>query len=100
MLVVKSPPANEGDTRDAGLIPGSERSPGKGNGKQYSCLENSMGRGAWQAIVLGTAKSQPQLSECTYTQSFIKSPWVIFILAYSGLSIQFPWSMCLFLSQI
>ena len=34
MLVVKSPPANEGDTRDAGSIPGSERSPGKGNGKQ------------------------------------------------------------------
>ena len=42
MLVVKNPPANEGDTRDAGSIPESERSPGKGNGKQYSCLENTV----------------------------------------------------------
>ena len=46
--VVKNPPANAGDTRDAGSIPGSERSPEVGNGKplQYSCLENSMGREA------------------------------------------------------
>ena len=43
-----NPPANAGDT---GLIPGSGRSPGKGNGDplQYSCLENPMDRGAWQA---------------------------------------------------
>ena len=47
--VVKNPPANAGDIGDAGLIPGSERSPGSGNGNplQYSCLENSMDRGAW-----------------------------------------------------
>ena len=58
-LVVKNPPANEGDTRDAGLIPGSERSPGGGNGNplQYSCLENAMDRGAWQAAVHGVAES-------------------------------------------
>ena len=45
---------------DMGLIPGSGRSPGEGNGNplQCSCLENSMDRGAWQAIVYGTAKSQ------------------------------------------
>ena len=51
----KSLPANDGD---AGLIPGSGRSPGEGNGNppQCSCLGNSMGRGAWQAIVLGIAK--------------------------------------------
>ena len=47
--VVKNPPANAGDTRDAGLIPESGRSLGVGNGNPllYSCLENSMDRGAW-----------------------------------------------------
>ena len=44
---------------DLGLIPGSERSPGERNGKalQYSCLENSMDRGAWRATVRGVIKS-------------------------------------------
>ena len=48
-----------------GSIPGSERSPGEGNGNplQYSCLKNSMDRGAWQAIVHGVAKSWTQLSD-------------------------------------
>ena len=48
-LVVKNPPANAGDVRDADSIPGSERSPGGGHGYplQYSSLENSMDRGAW-----------------------------------------------------
>ena len=48
VLVVKNPPANAGDTRDAGLILGLGRSPGIGNGNlfQYSCLENCMGRGS------------------------------------------------------
>ena len=42
-------PANAGDARDGNLTPGSERSPGGGNANafQYSCLENSTGRGAW-----------------------------------------------------
>ena len=55
--MVKNPPASAGDT---GLIPGSGRSPGEGNGYplQYSCLENPMDRGAWQAVVHGVAKSQ------------------------------------------
>ena len=46
--MVKNLPASAGDTRDACLIPGLGRSPGAGNGNplQYSCLENSMGRGA------------------------------------------------------
>ena len=59
MLVVKNLPANARDVRDMGLIPGSGRSPGEGNGNplQYSCLENPMDRGAWQAIVLRVAKS-------------------------------------------
>ena len=47
-LVVKNLPANAGDSRDKDLIPGPGRSSGVGNGNplQYSCLENSMGRGA------------------------------------------------------
>ena len=47
ILVVKNSPANAGDARDLGSIPGSERSPGEGNGNplQYSCLENPMDRG-------------------------------------------------------
>ena len=50
---------------DPGLIPGSGRSPGEGNGNplQYSCLENSLDRGAWWATVHGVAKSQTQLSD-------------------------------------
>ena len=56
--------ANEGDTRDAGSIPGSGRSPRAGNGNllQNSCLENSMDRGAWWAIVQGVTKSWTGLS--------------------------------------
>ena len=56
-LVVKNPPANAGDV---GLIPGSGRSPGEGNGipLQYSCLENPMDRGAWRATVHRVAQRQ------------------------------------------
>ena len=59
-LVVKKMLANAGDERDVGLTPGSGRSPGVGNGDslQYSCLKNSMDRGAWWTTVHGAAKSQ------------------------------------------
>ena len=62
--VVKNPPASAGDTRDLGSIPGSGRSLGGGNGNplQYFCLENSVDRGARQAIVHGVAKSEARLS--------------------------------------
>ena len=52
--------ANAGDTRDIGSILASGRSPGEGNGNplQYSCLENSIDRGAWKATVHEIAKSQ------------------------------------------
>ena len=67
--VVKNPPANAGDTRDAASIPGPGRSPGRGNGNpfQYSCLKNPMDRGAWQATVHGVAKNQtrPKHVQCT-----------------------------------
>ena len=62
-LVVNNPPANVGDIRDLGLIPGLGRSPegGRGNPLQYSCLENSMDRGAWRATLHGVAKSWTRL---------------------------------------
>ena len=64
VLVVKNPPTNAGDAKDAGLIPGSGIYPGVGNGNpfQYSCLENLMDRGAWWVTVHGAAKSQTRLS--------------------------------------
>ena len=59
--MVKNLPANAGD---AGLNPGSGRSPREGNGNSllYFCLDNSIDRGAWQAIVHGVTKSQTGLS--------------------------------------
>ena len=59
---VKNPPANAGNMSS---ITGSGRSSGEGNGHppQYSCLRNSMDRGAWWATVHGVTKSQTQLSE-------------------------------------
>ena len=67
------PPANVGDTRDTGLIPGSGRSPSVGNGNplQYFCLENSMDRGAWRATVHGVTKSQIQLRVWAHSTSSI-----------------------------
>ena len=60
VLVVKNLPANAGDT---GLIPGLGRSPGGGHGNplQYSCLENPMNRGVWQATVHRVTKSWTRL---------------------------------------
>ena len=57
--MVKDLPANAGDMRDAGSIPGSGRSTGEGNGNplQYSCLGNPMDRGAGWAIVHRVTKS-------------------------------------------
>ena len=62
-LVVKNLPANSGDIRDVGSIPGSGRSPGEGNGNplQCSCLENPMDRGVWRATVHKVAKGPTPL---------------------------------------
>jgi len=65
VLVVKSLPANAGDTRDLGSIPGLGRSPRGGNDNpfQYSSLENPMDRGAWQAAVHRV--TEPNTTEVT-----------------------------------
>ena len=57
-LVVKKLPASAGDRKDMGLIPGSGRFPGEGNGNplQYSCLENPMDRETWWTTVPGIAE--------------------------------------------
>ena len=63
-LVIKNLSANAEDATDMGLMPGSGRFRGGGNGNplQYSCLENPKDRGAWQVIVHRVTKSQTQLS--------------------------------------
>ena len=63
-LVVKNPPANAGDWGLPSSIPGSGRSPGGGHGNplQYSCLENHMDRGGWQATVHWVTKSRTRLT--------------------------------------
>ena len=64
-LRVKNPPANAGDTRDVGSIPGLGRPPGVGNGIpfQYSCLNNSMDRRALRATVHEVTKSLTPVSD-------------------------------------
>ena len=62
-LKVKNSPANAGDVRDSSSTPESGRSPveGHGNTLQYSCLDNPMDRGVWQAIVHRASESWTQL---------------------------------------
>ena len=75
MLVERNPPANTGDIRDAGSIPGSGRSPGVGYGNplQYLAWRIPMDRGAWQAKVYGLVKSQTRLKrELAHVQLHFK----------------------------
>ena len=74
-LVAQTVKASAYKAGDPGSIPGSGRSSGEGNGTplQYSCLENPMDGGAWQATVRGVAKSRTQLSNLTTTTIYIGS---------------------------
>ena len=88
--MVENPPEKAGDPRDMGLIPGSGRSPGEWNGNplQYSCLENSMNRGAWQATVHRVTKSQTglkRLSVRVHTHTHTHTHTLIFIPNWSSL---------------
>ena len=72
VLVVKNLPANAGNVRDAGLIPGSGRSPGGGHGNpfQYSCLENPRDRGAWwTAHRVAKSQTRPLACMCIITKA-------------------------------
>ena len=80
-LVVKNPPANAGDIRDVGWIPGLGKYPGEGHGNplQYSCLENPMDRGTWWAAVYRAAQSQTPLKQFSmhtidYTSQLVSLP--------------------------
>ena len=67
VLVVKNPPANTGDVRDADLTPGWGRSPGGGHGNppQYSCLENPRDQGVWWATVQMVGGKELDMTEAT-----------------------------------
>ena len=72
--MVKNPPANVGDARDAGSIPQLRRSPGAGNTNplQSSCLEIFMDRGAWQAKVPGIPKSSDRTEHAHSTSAVLQ----------------------------
>ena len=65
--MVKNPPVNTGDIRDAGLFPGLGKSPGGGCGNplQYSCLENPMDTGAWWAACSPWGHKELDMPETT-----------------------------------
>ena len=71
--VVKNTPANAGDIRDVGSVPGWGRPPGGSHGSPLQCsrLENPMDRGAWPAIVHGVAQSQIPIEATYYTHTHI-----------------------------
>ena len=76
--VVKNLPANEEDARDEGLILGLGRSSGKGNGNplQYSCLGNSMDRGAWWATVHGSQRVGQDLATEHARLYVLRATWL------------------------
>ena len=75
--VIKNPPANAGDAKDKGSIPGSGSSPGGGHGNpvQYSCLENPMDREAWRATVHKVEKSWTGLKKLGTTMQETEETW-------------------------
>ena len=83
---------NAGASRNVGSVPGWGRSPGGGNGNplQHSCLENSMGRGSWQAAVHGVAKSQTRLKwlRCIHT---LEPTWLSLVLHTMAKSCFLKW---------
>ena len=84
--MVKDLPANAGDARDISSIPVLKRCPGEENGNplQYSCLKNSMDRGAWQAAVHGVTK----LHDCATNFHFFTSPlWLSFLIWEVGMRV-------------
>ena len=83
--MVKNLPANAGDSGDSGLIPGSGRSPGGGNGNllQYSCLGNPMDRGAWRATVHRGCKELKVILHASKAKKPLKTTSFMKCLLYS-----------------
>ena len=77
--MVKTLPASAGGAKDAGSVPGSGRSPGTGNGNplQYSCLENSMDRGAWWALVLKGHKESDMTGRLITLKKLYSVCWIL-----------------------
>ena len=86
--MVKNLPANAGDLREVGSIPGLGRSPGGGRGNPllYSCLENPMDRGAWQDTVHGVAESQTRLKRLSKQDTCYRG-------LFSCLDGEYTWSL-------
>ena len=91
--MVKNLPANAGDVRDVGSMPGSGRSPGGGhsNPLQYSCLENPMNRGAWWAIVHRVAKSWTRLSDLAQLSAKIIPSCFTFLNLFLAIILKSDW---------
>ena len=95
-LVVKDPPANAGDIRDLGPIPGLGRSSGGGHGNslQYSCLENPMDRGTWWATVPWGAESRTWLKWFSTQEDFRSGrKWGLEVVSLTDIltSIYYTW---------
>ena len=97
--MIKNPPANAGDKRDRGLVPGSGRSPevGYSNSLQYFCLENTMYRGNWQATVHEVTKSdtteQLSIHTCTHVHTH-KHTYIHILYIYIYIYIFPPCGIC------
>ena len=93
--IIQNPPANAGDSRDMGSIPGLGRSPGNCgvenvNLLQCSCLENPRDRGAWLATIYRVAKSRTQLSTHTHTHTSNWPPPPFSFLLACGILVPWP----------
>ena len=77
--MVKTLPASAGGAQDAGSVPGLGRYPGMGNGNplQYSCLENSMDRGAWWALVLKGHKESDMTGRLITLKKLYSVCWIL-----------------------